>query len=31
MVAVTEEPGWGVEISEDWLEKAAYRKSEVEG
>ncbi|WP_375173055.1 mandelate racemase/muconate lactonizing enzyme family protein [Pseudooceanicola sp.] len=30
-VMVTEAPGWGVEISQDWLEKAEYRKSEVEG
>lgn len=29
-VQVTEDPGWGVEISEEWLEKADYRKSEVE-
>jgi len=27
---VTDEPGWGVEISPDWLAGAEYRVSEVE-
>ncbi|MCH8169027.1 MAG: mandelate racemase/muconate lactonizing enzyme family protein, partial [Proteobacteria bacterium] len=26
---VTEAPGWGVEIAPEWLERAAYRVSEV--
>jgi L-alanine-DL-glutamate epimerase-like enolase superfamily enzyme len=26
---VTDAPGWGVEISPDWLDKAAYKCSEL--
>jgi L-alanine-DL-glutamate epimerase-like enolase superfamily enzyme len=29
-VRIPDGPGWGVEISADWLAKAEYRKSEVE-
>ncbi|MAY88233.1 MAG: mandelate racemase [Pseudooceanicola sp.] len=28
-VAVSDAPGWGVEISRDWLERSAYRVSEL--
>jgi L-alanine-DL-glutamate epimerase-like enolase superfamily enzyme len=28
-VQIPDQPGWGVEISKDWLEKAAYQKSEL--
>lgn len=28
-VSVPDEPGWGVQISKDWLEKADYQKSEA--
>jgi L-alanine-DL-glutamate epimerase-like enolase superfamily enzyme len=28
-VQIPEGPGWGVEISQDWLAKAAYQKSET--
>jgi L-alanine-DL-glutamate epimerase-like enolase superfamily enzyme len=27
-VQIPDQPGWGVEISKDWLDKAAYQKSE---
>ncbi|GGE19147.1 isomerase [Primorskyibacter flagellatus] len=30
-VTVTEAPGWGVEISDEWLAKSEYRMSEVAG
>ena len=30
-VMVTETPGWGVEISDEWLAKSEYRVSEVAG
>jgi L-alanine-DL-glutamate epimerase-like enolase superfamily enzyme len=29
MVSIPDAPGWGVEIDPAWLERAAYRKSEV--
>ena len=29
-VAVPSEPGWGVTINSEWLDKADYRKSEAE-
>jgi L-alanine-DL-glutamate epimerase-like enolase superfamily enzyme len=28
-VTVPEAPGWGIEINPDWLERAAYRASEL--
>ena len=28
-VAIPDAPGWGVEINPAWLEKSAYRKSEI--
>ncbi len=28
-VSISDEPGWGVQISKEWLEKADYQKSEV--
>ncbi|MEC7259592.1 MAG: enolase C-terminal domain-like protein, partial [Pseudomonadota bacterium] len=28
-VTVSDAPGWGVEISRDWLERSAYRVSEI--
>ena len=28
-VQIPDQPGWGVEISKDWLEKATYQKSEM--
>lgn len=28
-VRIPEEPGWGVEISPDWLDRAAYKVSEI--
>jgi len=28
-VQIPDGPGWGVEISKDWLEKATYQKSEL--
>ncbi len=28
-VQIPEGPGWGVEISKDWLEKSTYQKSEA--
>lgn len=27
---VTDTPGWGVEIRQDWLEKATYQKSQLD-
>ena len=27
-VTVSDEPGWGIEISPEWLAKSCYRKSE---
>lgn len=30
-VTVTDAPGWGVEISPDWLDRAEYQISELEG
>ncbi|MEM6482373.1 MAG: mandelate racemase/muconate lactonizing enzyme family protein, partial [Pseudomonadota bacterium] len=28
---VSEAPGWGIEISTDWLARSQYRVSEIEG
>ena len=28
-VQIPDAPGWGVEISKDWLSKASYQKSEL--
>ena len=28
-VTIPDEPGWGIEISQAWLAKAAYQKSEA--
>ena len=30
-VSVTDEPGWGVEISEEWLANSTYQMSEADG
>lgn len=29
-VSIPEEPGWGVEISQEWLDKSSYQRSDLE-
>ena len=29
-VQIPDQPGWGIEINQDWLAKAKYQKSEVD-
>jgi hypothetical protein len=28
-VTISSEPGWGIEISPEWLARSAYQKSEI--